>query len=269
MGKKGLTLGELLALILIIGILVAILLPVFDWQREKRHRYACAGNLKQLGIVINLYAKENKDRFPPIDDTKNNFIFDANFLFPEYLTDHMIAVCPADRRRNPKTNFRLISDHSTDGTTKGEVHPDCFTGDSYIYLGWMVMGDTETEAFFKAYDDLSPQDYDTDITVPEGWGNGGGDTIHRLYAGVDRWLITDPDTIFTVQPEGGSMVPVVWERPYIDAEQFSHQPDGGYVLYLDGHVDYETMNHRYSLVMSDAFANLLRERPHEPIPHCE
>jgi prepilin-type processing-associated H-X9-DG protein len=252
---------------------------VFIVSRDSMRRTSCAGNLKQIGLALYLYVQENrysstpdgerrrnKIDYPPIDDTTNNFIFDANFLFPEYLTDHMIAVCPADRRRNPKTNFRLISDHSTDGTTKGEVHADCFTDDSYIYLGWMIMSDKEAEAFFEAYDNLSVDDYHEDITVPEGWGTLRGDTIHRLSAGVDGFLITEdihPREVLSAQ------VPIVWERPHTEASQFSHQPIGGNVLYLDGHVDYEGMGEGFPPMMSEAFAKMLDERPREPIPYCE
>ena len=31
----------------------------------------CMNNLKQMGLVLSLYAAENKERFPPIDDTKS------------------------------------------------------------------------------------------------------------------------------------------------------------------------------------------------------
>jgi prepilin-type processing-associated H-X9-DG protein len=269
MNKKGLTLLELLALVIIIGILAAIILPVFTKLHDKPHRLtrvACADNLKQLVEALYLYAQENKDRFPPIDDTKNNFIFDANLLYPEYLTDHLIAVCTADRRRNPKTNFRLTLDHPVDGTPKGQVHPDCFNDDSYVYLGWLVDSNKEVESFFKAYDKLSPNDYDTDIIVPEGWGNAEGGTIHRLYGGVDRWLVTD---INTMSVRGGlSEVALVWDRPFSDTTKLNHRPAGGNVLYMDGHVDYWSYGMDFP-PLTETMARLLDKRPREPIPHCE
>ena len=270
MGKNGFTLGELLALVLIIGIMVVILLPAFDWQREKRHRAACAGNLKQLGLALNLYAKENKGRFPPIDDTKNNFIFDANLFYPEYLTDPMMAMCPADPRRDPDTNFRLMSDHSVDGTPKGEVHADCFTGDSYIYLGCMVINDKEVEAFFEAYDELPQEDYDADVTVRKGWGTLEGDTIHRLSAGVGKFLIVDTNIHYDPVLPAEAVVALVWDRPYTDSSRFSHEDGliGGNVLYLDGHVDYYSLDRDIS-PMTETIARLLDERPREPIPDCE
>ena len=154
MSKKSLSHAEIVVIVLIVGVLAAVLLPALTKHRETRHRRACVNNLKQLGLALHLYAEENNRRYapvddwghkspfanyPPVDDIKNNFMFDADPLYPEYLTDAMLAMCPGDPRRDPETNFRLKSDHPADGAPEGQTHPDCFTGDSYIYVGWMVM----------------------------------------------------------------------------------------------------------------------------------
>lgn len=280
MGKKGLLFGEVIVIVLIVGILAAILLPALAKRRETEKRAACANNLKQLGQAISLYADENKRRYPPIDETKNNFIFDANLLYPEYLTDPTVVMCPANPQVDPEATFRLTANHSIDGTPKVQVHPDCFTDDSYVYLGWMVFNDKEAEALFGAYDKLSPVDYDTNITVPVGRGTVEGDTLYRLSAYVDMFLFDFTEPFITWgHEEAVSIVPVMWERPYIDTAKFSHRPVGGNVLFLDGRVEYILLSSKSPYIgdhgsytyspMTEEMARLLDERPRERIRDCE
>lgn len=261
MNRKGISRLEIIIIVLLVAILAVLLFLAPPTYR----RLTCAGNLKEIAKSLSLYAEENRERFPPIDDTKNNFIFDANLLYPEYLTDPMLAICPADPRRDPYTTFRLSANHPIDGTPKGEVHADCITDESYIYLGWMAMTDKEAEALFAGYDKLPLADYDFHIQVASGWGNAEGGVIYRLSAGCDRFLVKDTDVIQSF--DAGHIVPIMWDRPYTDVSEFSHRPVGGNVLFLDGHVAYVESGERFP--MTETMARLLEERPRAPIPYCE
>ncbi len=62
--RAGFTLIEILVVLAIIGILAAILFPVFGRAREAAKRTSCASNLKQLGVAFQLYTKDYNDRYP-------------------------------------------------------------------------------------------------------------------------------------------------------------------------------------------------------------
>lgn len=63
-GKFRFTLVELLIVVAIIAILAAILLPSLNKAKAKAQEIACAGNLKQLGSTLHLYAADSSDWLP-------------------------------------------------------------------------------------------------------------------------------------------------------------------------------------------------------------
>jgi prepilin-type N-terminal cleavage/methylation domain-containing protein/prepilin-type processing-associated H-X9-DG protein len=62
--RKGFTLIELLVVIAIIALLTAILFPVFARAREKARQAACASNLKQVGMALQMYIQDYDEMLP-------------------------------------------------------------------------------------------------------------------------------------------------------------------------------------------------------------
>ena len=62
--RIGFSLVELLVVIAILSLLIAILLPALTQARHQARRMACAGNLRQVGLAIHLYAQNFGDTIP-------------------------------------------------------------------------------------------------------------------------------------------------------------------------------------------------------------
>jgi prepilin-type N-terminal cleavage/methylation domain-containing protein len=68
---EGFTLVELLVVIAVIGILVALLLPVISRRGQKTQGVYCFNNGRQLMTAITLYGSDYHDLFPPNPDDAN------------------------------------------------------------------------------------------------------------------------------------------------------------------------------------------------------
>ena len=160
--------------IAIIAILAAILLPALSRAREAARRASCQNNLKQMGIVFKMYANESRgEKWPrqkmmACNEAEGEFILNFIDVYPEYLTDAAVSLCPsATTGTDVETVYSqadamaaVVSDNL--GNTIAVPNPNtnfypCEPDDgtcSYLYLGWNTFIPGLTDANWGSVSDL-------------------------------------------------------------------------------------------------------------------
>jgi prepilin-type N-terminal cleavage/methylation domain-containing protein/prepilin-type processing-associated H-X9-DG protein len=97
--RAAFTLIELLVVVAIIGILAALLFPVFGRVRGNGRRAACQSNLKQYALAVSMYLQDSDDRYPmgftPVDPANGLYKAAFDSVLP-YVKSPQISVCPGD-----------------------------------------------------------------------------------------------------------------------------------------------------------------------------
>ncbi len=188
--------------------LFVVALPQAVHVASSRHVASCANNLKQLGLVAKMYSSENRGgHYPPRDPRPNHWMMDMRAVYPNYVNDLNLFICPG----SPLAHERTFHGRDTE-----QMLPQCVTPLFYTYSGFTMLNNEQALALFFALQEN-----------PE--------------------LIHTPDMIRLPVPQNGSRrrtgpigqaaIPMMWDRVSPIAEHFSHRrPLGGNILHMDGHV---------------------------------
>lgn len=257
----GFTLLELLVVIAIIGILAAMLMPGLARAMEAARRASCSNNLRQMGMALRMYADEADGRYPMLQRTRvPGFIsiqaplpplmFDGWAMYPEYLTDAEVLVCPSDVESRDEYEAGLWRRHDGPFGTRvgGSTNPYLLDDSSYTYFPWIFRKEW-------LYDDAT---FDLDkaflgglmqamTSVGERSEDGltwafcdENDVRHRVMGirhGISRFMISDINNPSKTHV-ADTAVPIMFDNTSIIPTDFNHVPGGANVLYMDGHVKF-------------------------------
>lgn len=110
--RRAFTLVELLVVLAVIGVLAGLLLPAVSRATESGRATACLGNLRQIGLALQMYVDDHGNRLPVMRDRQVEAALDTltnaapatnavasidQVLFP-YLQAPRVFRCPSDRR---------------------------------------------------------------------------------------------------------------------------------------------------------------------------
>jgi len=141
--KKAFTLIEMLAVIAVIAILTALLLPVLSKAKEKGRRIACLNNVRQMVIGSYIFAEEDEEgRLTGSLLTGGPLMVDddLNWLYPAYIKNLDTFICPSTRNYiRPDKFFPALVEGviltRLDDLTDNASNPGPVRGHSYEVFG--------------------------------------------------------------------------------------------------------------------------------------
>jgi hypothetical protein len=207
------------------------------------------GTLNHLGVILKMYAQDDdKERFPP--RAQGMWTPDLHCLYPKLMNKPSLVFSP-----------RLHGDERAEllekvGERSRENPPDLaalqsLMAEDFIYTGYALMDAVAIRAFTAALREAPAPDLHEDIKT--------GDTIfYRLRAGIERFFITMAEAEDPTRPNYmPSRLPVMVENAF--TRDMCNGPRGAYVLYMDGRVDYVTVEEEPEFFA--ALEALVRGRP--------
>jgi len=180
--RSGFTLIELLVVIAIIGILAAMVFPVFARARESARKAVCLSNVKNLALAIQMYLGDNNDTLPPSEHRAE--VLDYFDLIPasgrrtDTWNGTIAGHCAVAVKSNPYLKWPIILDEYVKNREVWSCPSAKITGGaSFIVqpVDWFsYLRSTEGQ-----WGDESPSGYwgPCQYVYPSGWGGEVTDSI--------------------------------------------------------------------------------------------
>ncbi len=108
------------SIVLLSALYLLLGLAVFSWlarveNEEISTGNSCNNNLKQLGLIVRMYANDHGDIFPEISPKPGELALrqeqDYPGSYPEYLTDLTILRCPNLNTERPRSRWFWEAPH--------------------------------------------------------------------------------------------------------------------------------------------------------------
>jgi len=178
--RRGFTLIELLVVIAIIGILAAMVFPVFARARESARKAVCLSNVKNIALAMQMYLADNNDSFWPYEHRPEvTDYFDTIYLngYGTWWADEG-GHCATATRANPYLRVPVVLDEYTKNRDVWRCPSAKVEGGAYFinpipdWFGYMKT--SEGAWGFSVRASACPFDGNA---WPNGWGGTVTDTI--------------------------------------------------------------------------------------------
>ena len=248
--RSAFSLVELLVVIAILVILLSILLPVLSKVRRAAAKPLCASNLRQIGLLLHTYAKDNKDELPAVyrgfpNEPRRPTAFFSRVVSINSGVGLMIGppIANASRPYVNSAKIFICPGHPLDA--ENQMQPS--GSDDFLWNPKAVGG--PRPAVTDAHPDLGEMSYHYTY-VPKGGDYLGTDRYvnNMAYPSWHKGAFIDFERHSIAQAKPSSTV-ILFEGPLGNSEMpppplllHQHHDGGGNVLYLDGHVSWLTFD---------------------------